>query len=327
MLPCALADEDRMTSSAAPHQPVLLRETLAWLEPRPGAVIVDCTVGAGGHSEALLDASAPNGRVIGVDRDPAALLVATRRLDRFGDRFLALHGDYRELPALLHPVGVLEVDAVLADLGISSMQLGDPGRGFSFQADGPLDMRLDPGSGGPTAADLLADLPEAELQRILRDYGEESLAGRIARAIGGQRQRQPLRRTGDLASLVERVAGPAARRLRIHPATRTFQALRIAVNQEVQGLDRFVVTAASSLRQGGRMAVIAFHSLEDRAIKHAMRGLAERCICPPGLPVCGCGRDDILRVLTPRPIRPSQTEIDANPRARSARLRVAQRLG
>jgi 16S rRNA (cytosine1402-N4)-methyltransferase len=222
---------------------------------------------------------------------------------------------------------VFAVDGVLADLGISSAQLDDPSRGLSFQAEGPLDMRMDQSGADPTGADLLADAPEPELRRILREYGEERLAGAIAKAIVRARAAQPLRTTRQLRELVERVAGPAARRYAIHPATRTFQALRIAVNDELSGLDTFVTSAASLLRRGGRLVVIAFHSLEDRAIKHAMRDLAQRCTCPPDLPVCGCGRENVLAVLTPRAVRPGQAEVAANPRARSARLRAAQRLG
>jgi 16S rRNA (cytosine1402-N4)-methyltransferase len=315
------------TMRAPVHEPVLLPEVLHWLRPRPGSVLVDATVGPGGHAEALLQAQAGDGRLVGIDRDPDALALARARLARFGDRFVALHGDHRELPALLRRAGVFAVDGVLADLGISSAQLDDPQRGLSFRADGPLDMRMDRGSGGPTAADLLAEAPEAELRRILREYGEERLAGPIARAIVRQRAEAPLGRTLQLATLVERVAGPAARRLRIHPATRTFQALRIAVNHELSGLGGFVTDAASLLRRGGRLVVISFHSGEDRAIKHAMRDLAHRCTCPPGLPVCGCGRENVLSVLTPRPVRPSPAQCAANPRARSARLRAAERLG
>jgi len=309
------------------HEPVLLRESIGWLRPRPDGVYVDATLGPGGHAEAILASLSQGGRLVGIDRDPDALEMARERLARFGDRFLPLHGDYRDLPDLLRSAGVFAVDGVLADLGISSAQLDDPARGLSFQADGPLDMRMDPGSGEPTAADLLAEAGEAELRRILREYGEERLAGPIAKAIVRATSRQPLRTTRQLRELVETVAGPAARRYAIHPATRTFQALRIAVNDELSGLDTFVNAAASLLRRGGRLVVIAFHSLEDRAIKHAIRDLAQRCTCPPGLPVCGCGKENVLAVLTPRAVRPGPAEVAANPRARSARLRAAERLG
>jgi 16S rRNA (cytosine1402-N4)-methyltransferase len=309
------------------HEPVLLQEAVEWLRPRRDGVYVDATLGPGGHAELILETLPEAGRLVGVDRDPRALELASERLRRYGDRFLALHGDYRELPQLLRQNGIFAVEGVLADLGISSAQLDDPGRGLSFREDGPLDMRLDQESGEPTAADLLAEAPEQELRRVLREYGEERLAGPIAKAIVLARSEEPLRRTHQLRELVERVAGPAARRYAIHPATRTFQALRIAVNHELSGLDAFVASAASLLRRGGRLVVISFHSLEDRAIKHAMRDLAHRCTCPPGLPVCGCGRENVLSVLTPRVVTPPAAEVARNPRSRSARLRAAERVG
>lgn len=309
-----------------PHRPVLLRETMELLRPAAGAVLVDATVGAGGHTAAMLEAAGPEGRVFGIDRDPAALAIARERLAAFGDRFVAIHGDYRNIVDLVRAHGAFAVDGIVADLGVSSMQIDDPARGFSFRVDGPLDMRMDPSSGEPGAADLLAELPEAELRRILWTFGEERLAGPIAREIVRARGTHPLRSTRDLAVLVERVLGPRARRYRIHPATRSFQALRIAVNRELEGLAEFVTDAASILRRGGRLCVIGFHSLEDRVVKHSMRALAERCICPPGLPVCGCGRENLVRLLTTRPISPDADEIGANPRSRSARLRGVERL-
>jgi 16S rRNA (cytosine1402-N4)-methyltransferase len=310
----------------APHIPVLLQEVVGLLRPERGGDFVDCTVGAAGHAEAILEGSSPAGRLLGIDRDPAAVALAERRLSRFGDRVLVRRGDYRDLPATARDAGFFAVDGIVADLGVSSMQLEDPARGFSFRSDGPLDMRMDPSSGEPSAAELLATVTEPELRRILREYGEERLAGPISRAIVRQRETAPLRTCRELAALVERVAGPAARRFAIHPATRTFQAIRIAVNGELEGLDDFVNDAASLLRRGGRLCVVTFHSLEDRIVKHAMRGLAERCICPPALPVCGCGRENIARVLTPKPVTASRAEVDANPRARSAKLRAVERL-
>ncbi|HEX4824653.1 MAG TPA: 16S rRNA (cytosine(1402)-N(4))-methyltransferase RsmH [Candidatus Polarisedimenticolaceae bacterium] len=315
-----------MNDAERVHEPVLLEESIELLRVVPGAVVIDATLGPGGHAEALLERVGPEGRVIGIDRDPAALDLAHRRLARFGRRFEAHQGHHRDIAALMQDSGVVIVDAVLADLGISSAQLDDPARGFSFAADGPLDMRLDPASGEPSAADLVARLGEGELRELIATWGEERLAGRIARAIVRAREERPIRTTGELASLVERTAGPAARRFRIHPATRTFQALRIAVNQEVSYLPAFVAGAVSLLRRGGRLAVISFHSLEDRAVKRAMHGLADRCVCPPGLPVCGCGRENIVRIVTSRAVVPGQAEVEANPRARSAKLRVVERL-
>lgn len=319
----ATALEVTLTRSAVPHRPVLLQETLELLRPAAGATIVDATLGPGGHAESLLARIGPGGRVIGIDRDPAAIAFAQNRLARFGERFVALQGDHRELASLLEGT---QVDGVLADLGISSYQLDDPSRGFAFSTDGPLDMRMDPRSGGPTAADLLATLEASELKDIIATWGEERYAGAIARAIVRERSKKPIVTTRELASLLERVAGPAARRFRIHPATRTFQALRIAVNREIEGIPEFIEGAVSLLRPGGRLAVISFHSLEDRAVKTSMHGLAHRCVCPPGLPVCGCGRANLVRIVTSRPVVPGPDETDANPRSRSAKLRVAERL-
>jgi 16S rRNA (cytosine1402-N4)-methyltransferase len=307
------------------HRPVLPGETLALLAVLPGQTVVDATLGPGGHAELLLEAVGPGGRVVGIDRDGAALEIARRRLARFGKAFLALQGNHRELPQLLAEAGVGQVDRVLLDLGVSSLQLDDPDRGFSFRADGPLDMRMDPRS-GPTAADLVATLSEEELRQLLWRFGEERRARAVAHAIVGERARRPLRRTGQLAEIVGRALGPAARRWPIHPATRTFQALRIAVNGELDGLGELVERTAASLPPGGRIAVIAFHSLEDREIKQALRRLAQRCTCPPGLPTCGCGRRDLVRLLTRKPVRPSAAEQSENPRSRSARLRAAERL-
>ena len=317
--------EENVESLPEPHRPVLVEETLSLLAPSRGATVVDLTLGPGGHAEQFLEAVGPEGRVYGIDRDPEAVAFACARLARFGPRFTALGGDHRDLQALLHGAGVFVVDAILADLGISSLQLDDPRRGFSFRVDGPLDMRMDPTS-GPSAADLLAMMSEAEIKEVLRTYGEERLAGPIARAVVRERARRPLLGTRQLSAIVERVAGPAARRYRIHPATRTFQALRIAVNREVDGLEKLATDAVSLLRRGGRLAVISFHSLEDRAVKNALRSLADRCVCPPGLPVCGCGRESLVRILTQRPVTPSREAVESNPRSRSARLRAAERL-
>jgi 16S rRNA (cytosine1402-N4)-methyltransferase len=317
--------EEIVGSMPPSHRPVLAAEVLSLLAPPRGATVVDLTLGAGGHAERLLQAVGPEGRVLGIDRDPEAIAHATERLRRFGDRFVPLRGDYRDLVALLNGAGVFVVEGILADLGISSLQLDDPRRGFSFRLDGPLDMRMDPTS-GPSAADLLASLSESEIREILRTYGEEKLAAPIARAVVRERARRPLVGTRQLSDVVERAAGPAARRYRIHPATRTFQALRIAVNREVEGLEKLVADAVSLLRRGGRLAVISFHSLEDRAVKNALKAMAQRCTCPPGLPICGCGRENLVRILTPRPLAASAREVESNPRSRSARLRAAERL-
>ena len=307
------------------HEPVLLGEVLAHLAPAPGRTVVDATVGAGGHAVALAERVGPAGRLIGIDRDPAALELAARALARFGERVLLLRGDHSDLERLLDDARIEQIDAVLFDLGVSSMQLDSAGRGFSFRHDGPLDMRMDPDA-ATTAADLVNALPEEELRRLVLRFGEERRARAVARAIVRRRAERPFTRTLELAEVVRGALGPAARRFRIDPATRTFQALRIAVNAELDSLGPTLDAAVARLAPGGRVALISFHSLEDRTVKHALRALAERCVCPPDLPRCGCGRLPLVRVVTPRPVRPTPAELARNPRSRSARLRVAERL-
>jgi 16S rRNA (cytosine1402-N4)-methyltransferase len=324
MMPMSNIEEPGVSANSA-HEPVLLGEVVDLLAVGGGATVVDATLGLGGHAEALLQAVGPEGRLIGIDRDSQALDAARKRLAPFGDSFVAVQGNHTDLLKLLRQNGIFAVDGVLFDLGVSSLQLDDPERGFSFRGDGPLDMRMDPGS-GLTAAEILATHSEQELRQLIRHYGEERRAGAIARAIVAQREKQPLTRTLELAELVRRVLGPAAQRYRIHPATRTFQALRIAVNREIDDLERLVTEAVSVLRRAGRVAVISYHSLEDRPVKHSMKSLAERCVCPPKLPICGCGRENLLKIVTPKPVRPTTSEIARNPRARSAKLRVGERL-
>lgn len=324
MLAQAARDEEPVNERSA-HVPVLLREVLEFLAPRTGATLVDGTLGAAGHTAALLDAVGAEGRVIGFDRDPQAISQARARFADLGTRFTAVHADYRELLPRLTELGVDAIDGMLLDLGLSSVQLDDPLRGFSFRMDGPLDMRFDP-THGESAAELLARLSAEELAQLLWRFGEERRARTIARAILRSRDRQPITRTTQLAELVAEALGPAARRERIHPATRSFQALRIAVNEELDGLRSLVGEITGLLRPAGRLAVIAFHSLEDREIKHGLRDEQSHCTCPPRLPLCTCGRPGRLRILTPRPVRPGEVEIVRNPRARSARLRAAERV-
>jgi 16S rRNA (cytosine1402-N4)-methyltransferase len=307
---------------ASEHLPVLTDRVVEFLSPAAPGLLIDATVGLGGHAEALLR-SEPGFRLLGLDRDPAALARAGERLRDFSDRVRLEESPFDQLPAVLDRLHMEQPAAILADLGCSSLQLDSPERGFSFQAEGPLDMRM--GASGPTAADLLASADWADLVRILRDYGEERHARAISRAIVARRERSPLRTTGELSRLVRSVVGEGERR--IHPATRTFQALRIAVNDELGQLERFLEPAARALRPGGRIAVIAFHSLEDRIVKHTMRNLAGRCTCPADFPVCRCAPDEVVQVLTRSPIRPDDDEVENNPRARSARLRVAERRG
>jgi 16S rRNA (cytosine1402-N4)-methyltransferase len=303
---------------------VLLRETIELLAAERGGLFVDCTVGLGGHSEAILQASS-DAHVLGIDRDEEALGLAAKRLALYGSRFRAVHADFRELTRVLATAKVGQVRGVLADLGVSSLQLDSPSRGFSFRHDAPLDMRMDVTS-GETAAQLLGRLSEVELARIIFEFGEERRARRIARRIVERRESgEPIRTTRDLAELIERAVGPGKKR-RIHPATRTFQALRIAVNGELENLDLFLVQAVDHLEPDGRLAVISFHSLEDRIVKRTLLKLSGRCQCPPRLPQCVCGAATLVEVLTRRPIVPTKAEISINPRARSARLRGARKL-
>ena len=272
----------------APHRPVLLRETIELLAAERGGLFVDCTVGLGGHSEAILQAS-HDAEVLGIDRDEEALELVRKRLARFGSRFSAVHADFRDITRVLAIAKVSQPRGILADLGVSSLQLNSPSRGFSFQHDGPLDMRMDASGGVETAAELLGRLSEVEIAQIIFEFGEERRARRIARWIIERRERgEPISTTRDLAALVARAVGPAKQR-RIHPATRTFQALRIAVNRELENLDRFVTDAVDLLEPEGRLAAISFHSLEDRIIKRTLWKLSGRCQCPPRLPQCMCG--------------------------------------
>ena len=283
-------------------------EALHYLQPGAGGVFLDCTVGLGGHARALCEAGAT--RVIGLDRDPAALVQARITLAPWMDRVDLVHADYREFDAVLDRLDVPLVDGALADLGVSSMQFDAAGRGFSFQRDEPLDMRMDQ-TAGDTAADLVGRSTERELADAIYAYGEERMSRRIARALVDARRVEPILTTGRLAAIVRR-AVPRRGGMRIDPATRTFQALRIWVNQELEGLDRFLEAIVRRVRVGGRVVVIAFHSLEDRIVKHTLRALAE-------------GQTAVVRVLTKRPLVPSDDELGRNPRARSAKLRAAER--
>lgn len=311
-----------MGKNIPPHIPVLLAAVVDGLALRPGAEIIDGTLGAGGHAEALLDASGPHGRLLGFDRDAAALEVARARLARFGDRCRTAHASYARMGALAPQLGFPAVDAILLDLGLSSMQLDDPARGFAFRTDGPLDMRFDTVGGQPTAADLVNTLPEAELANLIFRYGEERHSRRIARALVGAR---PITTTRALAEVVE-AAVPGGRSEKIHPATRTFQALRIATNDELGELERALPQAVDLLKPGGRLAVISFHSLEDRITKQFMKREATDCLCPPEQILCACGHKAVLRLVTRKPIEAAGEETAANPRARSARLRIAEKV-
>ena len=308
----------------APHRPVLLQETLKFLGPERGGLFVDCTVGLGGHSEAILQASSET-RVLGIDRDLSALAHARERLAVFGARFKAVHANFFDVAEVMRESGESNPTGILADLGVSSLQFDSVERGFSFRFDAPLDMRMDPTS-GETAAQLLAELPEADIARIIFEFGEERHSRRIARWIVEKREQgQPITTTKELADLVARAVG-GGKWKQIHPATRTFQALRIAVNNELEGLPRFVETSIDLLRTDGRLVVITFHSLEDRIIKQELRRLSGHCQCPPRLPTCSCGARKVVEILTRRPVIPGTTEIEKNPRSRSAKLRACRKL-
>jgi len=300
------------------HVPVLVREVVELLAPERGGFFVDATVGAGGHAAALLERGGEV-RLLGLDRDPEALALARRRLARFAARVELYEGNFADLDSALE--GFPAPDGILADLGVSSMQLGDPGRGFSFRRDGPLDMRMGPS--GRSAAEIVAAASAEELTRIFREYGEERMAAKIARVIVEQRASGPITSTRQLARVVARAKGP---RERIDPATRVFQALRIEVNQELVALSRFLAAAVNRLNARGRLAVLSYHSLEDRIVKEAFRRDSGVCLCPPRIPFCVCGARRVLTVLTRRPVVPAEAELRSNPRSRSARLRAAEKI-
>ena len=299
------------------HQTVLAREAVDLLAAGPGKVILDGTLGGGGHAELMLERGA---RVVGLDQDPAALRAASARLA--GRDLVTAHGNFRDARAVLDRLGLPEVDGALVDLGVSSPQLDDPSRGFSFRVGGPLDMRMDPTRGEPLSR-RLEEWDEKALSRILDSLGEERFARRIARAI---REAMPLRDTKELADVVAAAIPRKAWPAKIHPATRTFQALRIAVNDELGALSEWLRDLPRIVARGGRAAAISFHSLEDRLVKQGFAKLATGCTCPPDLPVCACGRTAQWKVLTKKPVEASEEELQANPRARSARLRAVERL-
>lgn len=309
---------------SAPHISVLEQEALSGLQIRPGGRYIDGTVGAGGHAESILKASVPDGWLLGLDADPVALALSRERLVSFGERALLVHDNFANLAVQAEQHGFVPADGVLLDLGLSSMALAAPERGFSFQHDGPLDMRFDPRS-PVTAADLVNELSERDLADLIYRYGEEPASRAIARAVVAAR---PVRSTTRLAEIVARVVH---QRGKIHPATRTFQALRIAVNDELTILEKALSAALQVLRtggitSGGRLAVISFHSLEDRIVKQFFARESKDCLCPPEMMVCTCGHKATLAVVTRRPICPTQEEVARNPRSRSAKLRIAARL-
>jgi 16S rRNA (cytosine1402-N4)-methyltransferase len=312
---------------AYPHLPVLYHEIIHALLPRRGGFYIDGTVGAGGHAYGILEASSPDGRLLGLDVDPQALAISRQRLLSFDPRLLLLQASYVTLQEQVAKLGWSGVDGVLLDLGVSSMQFDTPERGFSFQSDAPLDMRFDPGN-PIQASDLVNNLPEQELSDLLFRYGEEPQARRIAQSIV---QARPLYTTRQLAEVILRATSSNRRKDKhgnklIHPATRTFQALRIAVNHELEAIEAVLPQAVAVLNPGGRLAVISFHSLEDRLVKQFFRRESQDCLCPPRQPVCTCGHKAIIKEINRHPIQPQPNEIEQNPRSRSARLRVAEKL-
>jgi 16S rRNA (cytosine1402-N4)-methyltransferase len=312
--------ETKVSGEPHPHLPVLYHEVLKALNPAAGGKYIDGTLGAGGHSLGILEMSAPDGELLGLDLDPIALDIARSTLAEFGERVHLFHSSYLEMEKKANSLGWQSANGILLDLGVSSIQLDNPEKGFSFRKDAPLDMRFDPTT-GMTAADIVNNFDEQELLQILWDYGEEQNARRIVHGILAAR---PLSTTRQLAELIEKAAGRSQKG--IHPATRTFQALRIAVNNELESITSVLPVAMELLAPGGRLAVITFHSLEDRIVKHYFQQESKDCICPPEFPVCQCGHKAILRVIKPNFIQPDENEIKTNPRARSSKLRVAEKL-
>lgn len=308
------------------HRPVMLEEVAGLIDAGPGAVYVDATVGFGGHAERLAEMAGPGGRVLGLDRDPTALEAAGRRLAGFGDRVTLVHARFSEIDEVARTAGFGDVQGILFDLGVSSAQLDVEERGFSFHGSAPLDMRMDTTRSGPSASDLLGALSLDELTRVFRDWGEERWASRIAGFIVRARRRAPIETADQLVAIIKEAVPASARRQGPHPARRVFQALRIAVNDEMTELEAALSKVADTLAVGGRAVVISYHSLEDRIVKLAFRAAERGCRCPPGLPECRCGGRPTLKVLTRRPLLPSESEVAGNPRARSAKLRAAERV-
>lgn len=315
-----------LTKTENHHQSVLLQESVTLLAPQAGELFVDATLGLGGHAEAILQ-SAENVRIIGIDQDLEAIGLAEKRLAGFGDRVNIFHANFADIKQILTVAKVEKVNGVLADLGVSSLQFDSAMRGFSFRFDAPLDMRMNADSDEATAAELLAMLSEEEIADLIYKYGEERASRRIARRIVWKRKiGEPVTTTKELAETVEKAIGRGKSKDKIHPATRTFQALRIAVNREIEILEEFIADAIDVLKTDGKLAVITFHSLEDRIVKQTFQKYAGRCSCPPRLPQCVCGAQKKVEILTRKPFAPNDLEIEENPRARSAKLRVCKKI-
>lgn len=307
------------------HIPVMADEVLKGLSLHPGDIVVDCTIGLGGHSQHFLEATEPNGKVIGIDKDEDAVEIARGRLEKAKDRCVCIKGDFKNIKKILEKLQIKRVHAVFFDLGVSFLQLDTASRGFSFIKDGPLDMRMDRET-ELTAYKIVNEFSEEELLEILRVYGEEEYATKIARNIIEERHVSPILSTCSLARLITKSIGHHYKKKKIHPATRTFQAIRIYINNELESLRVALPDAIDMLFPSGRIAVISFHSLEDRIVKETFKILQKGCVCPPDFPVCQCGKIPKLNILTPKPILPSREEIEKNPHARSAKLRIAEKI-
>ncbi|WP_066634753.1 16S rRNA (cytosine(1402)-N(4))-methyltransferase RsmH [Desulfolucanica intricata] len=307
------------------HKPVMLEEVIAGLKIQPGGIYVDCTLGGAGHSSEIVRRLDKTGLLIGLDQDREALTAAAQCLADYGDRVKLIKNNFTKLPRVLETLNIEKVDGILYDLGVSSYQLDNPARGFSYMHDGPLDMRMNPET-GLTAKNLVNELPVNELSKIIKTYGEERWASRIAEFIDKERQKTEIRTTGQLVEIIKKAIPAGARRQGPHPAKRTFQALRIAVNNELHILENAFENGIKHLRPGGRICVITFHSLEDRITKDVFKKAAKSCICPPEIPVCTCGKHREVKIITTRPIVPTEAELLNNPRSRSAKLRIAEKL-
>ncbi|MFA4916347.1 MAG: 16S rRNA (cytosine(1402)-N(4))-methyltransferase RsmH [Syntrophales bacterium] len=307
------------------HTPVMVREVVESLLWKRGGIYLDGTLGGGGHAFEILEKTSPDGTLIGIDIDDDALLESEKCLKSFGNRKILLKASYADIGNILTYLNVPKVDGILLDLGVSSYQFKTAERGFSFSLSAPLDMRMDR-SRGKKAYDLINTLPDKELEKIIRDYGEEIMASRIVKAISAKRKQTPIRTTAELAAIIVESLPFRFKRKRIHPATKTFQAIRIAVNDELLNLSKAINSGIDMLNRGGRFSIISFHSLEDRIVKNSFRLWEKGCICPPDLPVCSCGGEKKLKVLTRKPVTPSDVEITSNPSARSAKLRTAERI-
>ena len=307
------------------HYSVMLKETVDALMPEKGGIFVDGTLGGGGHSFYLASKLPCGSRLIGIDRDGDAILAATERLKPFSDKFVAVQNNYYEIDEVLNSLGISEIDGIMLDLGVSSFQLDTPERGFSYMHSSPLDMRMDK-RGGKSAYDVVNEYTEDELKRIIFEYGEEKFAARISSAIVTSRAKKPIETTFELVDIIKSAMPAFAKGESQHPAKRTFQAIRIEVNNEIKIIEPAIRAMVRRLKKGGRIAVITFHSLEDRAVKQTFADMARGCICPPSLPVCVCNHKPEIELVLRKPILPSESEIEINPRSRSAKLRVAIKL-